>query len=59
MKSFTIKVTQKEIEETAREENYSFSAEQIQECMEKLEDSTLEFIGNEIRDIFFNVSNNK
>jgi hypothetical protein len=59
MKSFRITITQKEIEETAKEEGYSFSGSKIQECMEKLEDSTLEFIGNEIRDIFFNVSNNQ
>jgi hypothetical protein len=59
MKSFVIKVTKKEIKDTAKEEGYSFTEEQIQECMEALECSTLEFISNEIRDIFFNVSNNK
>jgi PP-loop superfamily ATP-utilizing enzyme len=59
MKHFTIKVTKKEIMETAKEENYSFSDEQIQECMEKLENSTLEFVGNEIRSIFWNMSNNQ
>jgi hypothetical protein len=55
MKSFVIKVTKKEIKDTAKEEGYSFTEEQIQECMEALECSTLEFINDEIRNIFFNV----
>lgn len=56
MKSFTIKVTQKEIEETSREEGYNLLDEQIQECLYQLELSALEFIANEARDILWRMS---